>query len=120
MYMPSRGARALPAPGASGGLLPLSPLVSDGHTYGLHPKAPELANLFNTGKMAILCNVGTLLAPLTATQYKNKTVAVPPQLFSHNDQQIEWQTAIEDQPARTGWGGRSADLLYLLNNSNNV
>ncbi|HSV15897.1 MAG TPA: DUF1501 domain-containing protein, partial [Tepidisphaeraceae bacterium] len=39
---------------------------------------------------------------------------------SHSDQQIEWQTGIEDQQPRTGWGGRSADLLYLLNSKNNV
>jgi uncharacterized protein (DUF1501 family) len=69
---------------------------------------------------AILANVGTLLAPLTAAQYKAKSVAVPPQLFSHSDQQIEWQTAVEDQQPKTGWGGRSADLLYSLNAKNNV
>jgi len=49
-----------------------------------------------------------------------RSVALPPQLFSHNDQQVEWQTAIEDQPAKTGWGGRSADLLYSANTLNNV
>jgi uncharacterized protein (DUF1501 family) len=41
-------------------------------------------------------------------------------LFSHNDQQLEWQTSIEDQPPKTGWGGRSADLLYSLNTNNAV
>jgi uncharacterized protein (DUF1501 family) len=119
-YTASRGALALTLPGTTNGLLALNPLTSDGNTYGLHPKCVELASLFNTGKCAILCNVGTLLAPLTSAQYKAKSVAVPPQLFSHSDQQIEWQTSIEDQQPRTGWGGRSADLLYTLNSSNNV
>jgi len=67
-----------------------------------------------------VCNVGTLLAPITKTQYQNGSVAKPPQLFSHNDQQVEWQTSIEDQQPKTGWGGRSADLLYSLNGNNNV
>jgi uncharacterized protein (DUF1501 family) len=80
----------------------------------------EVANLFNTGKAAVLRNVGTLLAPITRQQYLAKSVAVPPQLFSHNDQQVEWQTAIEDQAPKTGWGGRSADLLYSLNTNNAV
>jgi uncharacterized protein (DUF1501 family) len=71
--------------------------------------------LFNTGKVAILANVGTLVAPITRAQYFAGSVAVPPQLFSHNDQQVEWQTSIPDQPSKTGWGGRCADLLYTLN-----
>src|SRR5262249_138857 len=52
--------------------------------------------------------------------YVNKTTAVPPQLFSHSDQVIQWQTSIPDVPSRTGWGGRCADLLYTLNGTSNV
>jgi uncharacterized protein (DUF1501 family) len=120
-YFAARNAIAIPQPGNPGGLLPLSAVgLTDGHTYGMHPGCSALASLFNTGKAAILCNVGTLLAPLTQQQYKNRTVAVPPQLFSHSDQQIEWQTAIEDQAPKTGWGGRCADLLYSANTDNSV
>jgi len=119
-YTASRGVLALPQPNGAGTLIGLNPLTNDGHTYGINPGCTELANLFNGGKCAILCNVGTLLAPLTRAQYQNKSVAVPPQLFSHSDQQIEWQTAVEDQQPRTGWGGRTADLLYSANSSNNV
>jgi uncharacterized protein (DUF1501 family) len=127
-YLPARGVLALPIPGAAGGLLPLNfgtvanpnYTATDGHSYGLHPSCTALQTLFNNGKATILCNVGTLLAPLTQAQYRNRSVAVPPQLFSHSDQQIEWQTAIEDQQPRTGWGGRSADLLYSQNTNNNV
>ena len=125
-YSGYRGVLAIPNynpqdPTNPSNLIPLTSVQSDGHTYGLNPRMPELANLYNTdGKLAILCNVGTLLAPLTQQQYKNKSVAVPPQLFSHSDQQVEWQTAAEDQQPKTGWGGRCADLLYSLNTSNNV
>jgi uncharacterized protein (DUF1501 family) len=119
-YSAARGALALPTAGASGGVLPLSPLTNtDGHTYGLHPSCVELAALFNSGQLALLRNCGTLLAPLTRAQYLAQSVATPPQLFSHSDQQIEWQT-MPGQPASTGWGGRTADLLYSLNSSNNV
>src|SRR5688572_20340114 len=99
-------------------LLPLSPTVGDGRTYGLHPSCTGLQTLFNNGKLAILCNVGTLVGPVTRATYLNRTAALPPQLFSHNDQQVQWQTSVPDQPSKTGWGGRAADLFYANNASN--
>ncbi len=119
-YSSVRGALALANAGQTNGVLPINPLTSDGHTYGLNPAMPEMQSLFNTGQAAIVANVGTLLAPITRAQYLAKSVAVPSQLFSHNDQQIEWQTSSEDELTPSGWGGRTADLLYSLNSSNNV
>jgi uncharacterized protein (DUF1501 family) len=117
-YQTPRGVLAIP----QAALLPLNPVnaPNGGGSYGLHPSLTEVAALFNSGQAAVLANVGTLLAPITKAQYNAHSVAVPPQLFSHQDQQIEWQTSIEDQPPATGWGGRSADLLYSLNTNNNV
>ena len=119
-YAAARGVLALSQPGTSGGPLALNPLSNDGHTYGINPAMPEIQTLFNSGQAALLANVGTLLAPLTRTQYLNQSVATPAQLFSHNDQQVEWQTSSEDETIPTGWGGRTADLLYSLNTSNTV
>jgi len=95
-------------------LLPISPLNPDGHDYGLHPVGSELQTLFAEGKLALLLNVGTLVQPITRAQYQARSVPVPPQLFSHSDQVTQWQTSIPDQPPRTGWGGRIADLLHPL------
>ena len=82
-----------------------------GHTFGLHPSCPELQTLFGEGKLAVLFNAGTLVQPiLTRAQYL-AGIARPPQLFSHADQQTQWQTSVPDQPPLTGWGGRCADLL---------
>ena len=120
-YVPARGVLAIPQVGQTGGLIQLvPPAPNPAVPYGIHPGCTELATLFNTGQMSVVCNVGTLLAPVTRTQYLARSVALPPQLFSHNDQQVEWQTAVEDQPAKTGWGGRTADLLYSANTLNNV
>lgn len=88
-----------------------APINSDGHEYGLHPTCAGLRTLFGEGKLALLLNAGTLMYPITATQYRNRSVPVPPQLFSHSDQIQQWQTSILDQPTRTGWGGRMADLI---------
>ena len=86
----------------------------DGNTYGLHPSCPELQTLFGEGKLAFLFNTGTLVYPITRAQYLNGTGKQPPQLFSHADQQTQWQTSIPDQPPTTGWGGRMADLLNAV------
>lgn len=91
-----------------------APLNPDGHEYGLHPSCAGLRTLFGEGKLALLFNAGTLMYPITQAQYKNRTVATPPQLFSHSDQVQQWQTSILDQPALTGWGGRCADILNSI------
>ena len=102
---------ALPLSGAENVVIPLTPLSSDGHDYGLHPACPELATLFQEGKLAMLFNTGTLLYPMTRVQYQSGILERPAQLFSHADQVTQWQTSIPDRPPLTGWGGRCADLL---------
>jgi uncharacterized protein (DUF1501 family) len=94
-----------------GSVLPISPLVGDGHGYGFHPCCSQLQNLFGQGRLAILFNTGTLIYPLTKAIYTSTPSKRPPQLFSHADQVTQWQTSVPDQPALTGWGGRCADLL---------
>ena len=83
----------------------------DGHTYGFHPAMPEMQALFQQGVVAPVFNVGTLSFPLTKAQYSANSVPRPPQLFSHSDQQTQWQTSLPDQPYTSGWGGRIADLF---------
>jgi len=107
-------ALALPLSGAPNVVLPISPLNSDGHQYGLHPACPQLATLFQEAKLAVLFNTGTLVYPLTRAQYQSGALAKPPQLFSHSDQSTQWQTSIPDRSPLTGWGGRCADLLAAM------
>ncbi len=110
---------AIPNSDGSGATaLALNDLTNDGHTYGIHPACPELQTLFNAGKLAAVFNVGTLVYPVTKAQYTANSVALPPQLFSHADQSVQWQTSISDRPPSTGWGGRCADLLDTYNPKN--
>lgn len=116
-YAATRGNLAL----AKEDLLAISPKTySDGVDYGLHPNMTGLKSLFDQEKVAILANVGTLAAPTTRDQYLAGAVEVPPQLFSHSDQSVQWQSSISDQPFTTGWGGRVADLLHTLNENAEV
>ncbi len=106
------------ADGSPTAALALNPQNSDGHSYGIHPACPELQALFNAGKLATVFNVGTLVYPVTKAQYNARSVALPPQLFSHADQQVQWQTSLPDRPPTSGWGGRCADLLDQYNPRN--
>jgi len=90
-------------------LLPITPL--GGGDFGMHPSMAGLASLFEAGHCGVIPNVGPLIVPTTRDAYQAKSVPLPPQLFSHNDQQGQWQTLRGLQPARTGWAGRVADLL---------
>jgi uncharacterized protein (DUF1501 family) len=83
--------------------------------YGLHPSLPGLQGLWNTGNLAVVANVGTLVQPLTKAQYLLGTTQKPATLFSHIDQQHEWQASISDKSSNTGWGGRLSDQLNSLN-----
>lgn len=91
-----------------------------GRHYGFHSACPELAQLFYEGKLAALFNVGTLVYPMSRSQYLANSVTRPPQLFSHSDQVTQWQTSIPDQQPLTGWGGRVADLLNAANPANSI
>ena len=112
-YSNVRGAAGLAIPKAT--LLPVSPV--SGGSYGFHPNMPEMQTLFNQGKLAVLCNSGPLVEPLTRTAYQNGTGQKPLQLFSHSDQVGLFQTAIANTASQTGWGGRLADKVQGLNGS---
>ncbi len=119
VYATARGPIAL----AQSSLLPLNLVTPDpqGRTFGLHPNMPELQSLFNNDrKLAFMANVGTLVEPTTAGQFLNGTAKLPTQLFSHADQQVEWQTGWADGPRSSGWGGRLADLLTSFNNADTI
>ena len=92
-------------------LLPINPLTSDGTDYGLHPSMASLQTLFESGAAAFVNNVGPLIEPTTKSQFQLQSVALPPQLFSHNDQQDQWHSLRGNQTSNTGWAGRMADVL---------
>jgi len=114
-------------PAALGGVLPIVPKTSQpwpagtvpsgtARTFALHPQLPSLQSLFASGQLAILANVGTLIAPTTKAQYTAKQATLPRSLFSHNDQQSEWQAGAAEG-ARIGWGGQFADALLGANSN---
>ena len=99
---------------AQASLLPINSLVPDpnGALHGLHPSMGEVATLFEQDEVcAIVANIGPLIEPTSKAQYQAKATRLPPQLFSHNDQQDQWHALKGEATLKSGWAGRIADAL---------
>jgi len=96
---------------AKDSLLSVHPRNSLDESYGFNPAIAPLHQLFEEEKLALINNIGTLIQPVTKDEVEQGSVDLPPQLFSHNDQQRHWQTAWPQSQQVTGWGGRIADLI---------
>src|SRR6266550_4379464 len=103
----------------------ITPSNTGGVSYAFHPNlSPEfgsvpgqakgLMDIWGAGKLAVLCNVGSLVQPITRAQY-GQGIGRPYQLFSHSDQVAQQQTCVAKTVGQTGWGGRVADKTNSLN-----
>ena len=103
----------------------ITPSNTSGVSYAFHPNlSPEfgsvpgqakgLMDIWTAGKLAVLCNVGSLVQPITRAQYA-AGIGRPYQLFSHSDQVAQQQTSVAKTVGQTGWGGRVADKTNSLN-----
>ena len=125
-YFNARNTQGLAIAQAS--LLPITVPRMSNLTYGLHPGFGTITGGLNAGihplwadgKMAIVTNVGTLVAPMTKQQYQNNSVQKPFQLFSHSDQVSQFQGGRSDTQTFTGWGGRISDLRTAPDNPNDL
>lgn len=92
-------------------VLPIAPTNTGGRRFALHPSFTRLQGLFDGGQVAALANVGPLVVPTTKTDYQRGLVALPPNLFSHADQQAAWQSNSFGPSPKGGWGGRMVERL---------
>lgn len=105
-------------------LLPINVPRIGNLTYGLHPSFGTVTGginaglhpLWAAGKMAAITNIGTLVEPTTRLTYQNGTARRPYNLFSHNDQVNQHQTARSDMAVLNGWGGRISDKMTVSAN----
>jgi uncharacterized protein (DUF1501 family) len=100
-------------------LLPINADSQAYNAFGLHPQLTNLQSLYNDGRLAFLANVGALVEPVTRSQYLARTRQLPPQLFSHNDQQ-NFVQSLQSHATRNGWAGRAADALAGVNANQNL
>ncbi len=124
------GAGGLAVPNAELGLTAITPDNPGAYDPGagytnndlaIHPACEGLKSLFDSQNLAFVTNVGTLTQPgVTRANFAALAPSKPPQLFSHADQVLQWQSSIADQPFTSGWGGRIADLLDAASNTNSA
>lgn len=93
--------------------------------YAVNPGNPnyptgmgDVANIYRANKLAFVVNCGTLIRPITKTEYNSTPTLRPPQLYSHNDQENLWHMA-RTSLVNEGWGGLVADRVRG-NNINQV
>ena len=82
-----------------------------GRQFAMHPSYAELKAIYDSGKLALIANVGPLIAPISRAQWYTKTGGARPlNLYSHDDQQKSWMsgTANLANPS-VGIGGRIAN-----------
>jgi len=115
-YLTTRANLAIP----QSQIIPLNHPPHNGKQFGVHPEMPEIAQLFNQGKLSWISNVGTLIEPITKSQYENNTGLTPLGLFSHSDQIKHWQTGRPADRSTHGWAGRIADLVQSQNANPNL
>lgn len=85
-----------------------------GRSFGMPQELAPLRSWYESGRAAVLANVGTLVRPISQAEYRAGGAGVPAKLFSHNDQQSTWQS-LAPEGAASGWGGRMGDLLMAGN-----
>ncbi len=107
-YKTSRSGLALPRN-------TLKPLK--GNQQAFHPSMSKLQALYNNDKLAVASSIGALIKPTDRTTYKNGTVPLPADLFSHSHQQEFWETGTTAKSSvhPPGWGGRMMDMLITAN-----
>lgn len=125
-YSAGRAAQGLAIP--QGTLLPIAVPRIGGLSYGLHPSLGSITGgvnaglhpLWASGKMAMVTNVGTLVRPLSRSDYQTRPEWRPRQLFSHSDQTNQHQNARADVVMLSGWGGRISDRMTMSANPNRL
>ncbi len=128
-YKAVRTDLALPNAGANGGVLALNNTQCSSfrgipcsyNSFGVHPAMTGVRDLFNTGKLAFMGNIGTLVEPVAnLTEYQSGLKKLPLGMFSHSDQQMQWQTSIPQTRDAAGFGGRIADMMNAANTHQEV
>jgi uncharacterized protein (DUF1501 family) len=89
-------------------LLPLHHGDREGRSYGLHSGLREVHELYSTGEIALLANVGPLLRPDDRSGSSSVNMGMPD--LSHSDLIAHWHHGTANHRSRSGWAGRFADL----------
>ena len=96
---------------SQGSLLPVS--VPGQGNFGFHPSLTGIRTLWNQGHVALVCNVGNLIEPVTAAQVLSNPERAPSGLFDHFQQQVFSQNLLNENTR--GWGNSLGSNFPLFN-----
>jgi len=96
---------------SQGSLLPVS--VPGQGNFGFHPSLAGIRTLWNQGHVAVVCNVGNLIEPVTAAQVLSNPERAPSGLFDHFQQQVFSQNLLNENTR--GWGNSLGSNFPLFN-----
>lgn len=101
-------------------LLPISPAGYAANSFAVSPRMPGVQELFNNGDLSFVANVGSLIQPITKSQFLDplRSTPRPVGIGGHNTQAAYWQADHSNRinTTKDGWGGRLADQF----NTNSV
>ncbi|MBK9255716.1 MAG: DUF1501 domain-containing protein [Saprospiraceae bacterium] len=114
-YVATRGTLALSQNANPAQLLPLN-VNNAGKTYSVHAGMSRVRDMFNSGDLSFMANIGTLIEPIAnKAEYDSGLKKIPLGLYSHSDQIMQWQTSVPQSRSAVGVGGRIADMLQDMN-----
>ena len=87
----------------------LLPLGIGHNNLAINGNFPRMAEMIKSGMAAPILSTGNLYEPTTAQQHKDKSVNLPPFLFSHSHQQSVNKGAYQQY---SGWAGRVLDAWH--------
>jgi len=82
----------------------------NGRQFGVPRELASVQDMFNSGELAVVGNVGPLLDTVDRDAIESQSALLPKRIFSHNDQQSTWM-ALGTEGTRRGWGGQFADAV---------
>jgi uncharacterized protein (DUF1501 family) len=94
-------------------LLTLNGATQGGMSVAMNPELPRLRALYNSGRLAVVTGVGSLLQPTTKAGLRSGQ-AYPPGAGSHNDGNAMFHT-LGIEGTQYGWGGKVLDLFESAN-----
>jgi uncharacterized protein (DUF1501 family) len=81
-----------------------------GREFAFNPNLSPLIPLFDSGKLALMMSLGTLVGQLTPAEAK-RGLGLPAKLGSHSDQAVTWHRGAVE--SAYGYGGRMSDLVAM-------
>lgn len=98
-------------------LLPISPAGMPADSFAMSPRMPGVRDLFASGDLSFVANVGSLIGPISKAEYLDplRVVARPVGLGGHNTQSAYWQADHSNRinTSKEGWGGRLANEFNI-------